>query len=59
MNMNYFFQHSDIFHSIFPFCQISSSFWHKLEEMCFFHHFPPGVPEEIVFLWKKPNPDAE
>ena len=47
---------SDIFHSFFQFCPVSSSFVRtKLEEIVFFHFFP-GVPEEIGFFRKKPNP---
>ena len=47
---------SDIFHSFFQFCPVSSSFVRtKLEEIGFFHFFP-GVPEEIGFFRKKPNP---
>ena len=48
---------SDIFHSFFQFCPVSSSFVRtKLEEIGFFHFFP-GVPEEIGFFRKKPNPE--
>ena len=48
----------NIFHSFFQFCPVSSSFVRtKLEEIGFFHFFP-GVPEEIGFFRKKPNPDA-
>ena len=47
---------SDIFHSFFQFCPVSSSFVRtKPEEIGFFHFFP-GVPEEIGFFRKKPNP---
>ena len=47
---------SDILHSFFQFCPVSSSFVRtKLEEIGFFHFFP-GVPEEIGFFQKKPNP---
>ena len=47
---------SDIFHSFFQFLPVSSSFVRtKLEEIGFFHFFP-GVPEEIGFFRKKPNP---
>ena len=47
---------SDLFHSFFQFCPVSSSFVRtKLEKIGFFHFFQ-GVPEEIGFFRKKPNP---
>ena len=55
--INIFSNISDIFHSFFQFCPVSSSFVRtKPEEIGFFHFFP-GVLEEIGFFRKKPNPD--
>ena len=50
-----FFQH---FWHLSQFCPVSSTFFRtKLEEIGFFHFFP-GVPEEIGFFRKKPNPGS-
>ena len=47
---------SDIFHSFFQFCPVSSSFVRtKLEEMGFSHFFRVS-PEDIGFSRKNPNP---